>query len=130
MRARGLGARVIVTEIDPTKAIEAALDGYRVMPMEEAAPIGDLFITVTGNKAALRDEHFQVMKDGPVVCNPGHFNVEIEIPALEALARSRRRIREFVEEFALRDGRRIHLLGDGRRVNLAAAEGHPGSGRD
>ena len=130
MRARGLGAQVIVTEIDSTKAIEAALDGYRVMPMEEAAPIGDLFVTVTGNKAVLRDEHFQVMKDGAVVCNSGHFNVEIEIPALEALAKSRRRTREFVEEFALRDGRRIHLLADGRLINLAAAEGHPASVMD
>jgi adenosylhomocysteinase len=130
MRARGLGAQVIVTEIDPTKAIEAALDGYRVMPMEKAAPIGDLFVTVTGNKSVLRDEHFQAMKDGAVVCNSGHFNVEIEIPALEALTRSRRRIREFVEEFALRDGRRIHLLADGRLINLAAAEGHPASVMD
>jgi adenosylhomocysteinase len=130
MRARGLGAQVIVTEIDPTKAIEAALDGYRVMPMEEAAPIGDLFITVTGNKSVLRDEHFRTMKDGAVICNSGHFNVEIEIPALEALSRGRRRIREFVEEFALRDGRRIHLLADGRLINLAAAEGHPASVMD
>jgi adenosylhomocysteinase len=130
MRARGLGAQVIITEIDPTKAIEAVLDGYRVMPMEEAAPIGDLFVTVTGNKSVLRDEHFRAMKDGAVVCNSGHFNVEIEIPALEALSRGRRRIREFVEEFALRDGRRIHLLGDGRLINLAAAEGHPASVMD
>ena len=130
MRARGLGAQVIVTEIDPTKAIEAVLDGYRVMPMEEAAPIGDLFVTVTGNKSVLRGEHFRAMKDGAVVCNSGHFNVEIEIPALEALARGRRRIREFVEEFALADGRRIHLLADGRLINLAAAEGHPASVMD
>jgi adenosylhomocysteinase len=130
MRARGLGAQVIVTEIDPTKAIEAVLDGYRVMPMEKAAPIGDLFVTVTGNKSVLRDEHFRAMKDGAVVCNSGHFNVEIEIPALEALSKSRRRIREFVEEFTLSDGRRIHLLADGRLINLAAAEGHPASVMD
>jgi len=130
MRARGLGAQVIVTEIDPTKAIEAALDGYRVMPMEEAAPIGDLFITVTGNKSVLRDEHFRVMKDGALVCNSGHFNVEIEIPALVALSQSRRRIRDFVEEFRLADGRRIHLLADGRLINLSAAEGHPASVMD
>jgi adenosylhomocysteinase len=130
MRARGLGAQVIVTEIDPTKAIEAALDGHRVLPMEEAAPIGDLFVTVTGNKSVLRDEHFRVMKDGAVVCNSGHFNVEIEIPALEALSASRRRIRDFVEEFTLGDGRRIHLLADGRLINLTAAEGHPASVMD
>jgi adenosylhomocysteinase len=130
MRARGLGGHVIVTEIDPTKAIEAALDGYRVLPMEEAARIGDLFVTVTGNKSVLRGEHFGVMKDGAVVCNSGHFNVEIEIPALEALSRSRRSTREFVEEFTLADGRRIHLLAEGRLINLAAAEGHPASVMD
>ena len=130
MRARGLGGHVIVTEIDPTKAIEAALDGYRVMPMEEAARLGDLFVTVTGNKSVLREEHFRAMKDGAVVCNSGHFNVEIEIPALEALARSRRRTREFVDEFTLADGRRIHLLAEGRLINLAAAEGHPASVMD
>jgi adenosylhomocysteinase len=130
MRARGLGGHVIVTEIDPTKAIEAALDGYRVLPMEDAARIGDLFITVTGNKSVLRGEHFRVMKDGAVVCNSGHFNVEIEIPALEALSRSRRSPREFVEEFTLADGRRIHLLAEGRLINLAAAEGHPASVMD
>jgi adenosylhomocysteinase len=130
MRARGLGAQVIVTEIDPTKAIEAALDGHRVMTMEEAAPLGDIFVTVTGNKSVIRGEHFRRMKNGAVVCNSGHFNVEIDIPALEALARSRRATREFVEEFTLADGRRIHLLADGRLVNLAAAEGHPASVMD
>ena len=130
MRARGLGAQVIVTEIDPTKAIEAALDGYRVMTMEEAAPIGDVFVTVTGNKSVLRAEHFRAMKDGAVICNSGHFNVEIDIPALAALAQSRRPTREFVEEFRLQDGRRIHLLADGRLVNLAAAEWHPASVMD
>ena len=130
MRARGLGAQVIVTEIDPTKAIEAALDGHRVMTMEEAAPLGDIFVTVTGNKSVIRAEHFRRMKGGAVVCNSGHFNVEIDIPALEKLARSRRATREFVEEFTLADGRRIHLLADGRLVNLAAAEGHPASVMD
>jgi adenosylhomocysteinase len=130
MRARGLGGQVIVTELDPTKAIEAALDGYRVMTMAEAAPLGDVFVTVTGNKGVLRDEHFRAMKDGAVVCNSGHFNVEIDIPALEKLSRERRPIREFVEEFRLHDGRRINLLADGRLINLAAAEGHPASVMD
>jgi len=130
MRARGLGGQVIVTEIDPTKAIEAALDGYRVMTMEEAARVGDIFVTVTGNKGVLREEHFRAMKDGAVVCNSGHFNVEIDLPALEALSPSRRLIREFVEEFTLRDGRKIHLLAEGRLVNLSAAEGHPASVMD
>jgi adenosylhomocysteinase len=130
MRARGLGAQVIVTELDPTKAIEAALDGYRVMTMAEAAPVGDIFVTVTGNKGVLRDEHFRVMKDGAVVCNSGHFNVEIDIPALEKLSGGRRSIRDTVEEFTMRDGRRIHLLADGRLINLAAAEGHPASVMD
>jgi adenosylhomocysteinase len=130
MRARGLGGQVIVTEIDPTKAIEAALDGYRVMTMEEAAPLGDIFVTVTGNKSVLRAEHFRAMKDGAVVCNSGHFNVEIDIPALEGLSTGRRRTREFAEEFQLADGRRIHLLADGRLINLAAAEGHPASVMD
>ncbi len=130
MRARGWGAQVIVTELDPTKAIEAALDGYRVMTMAEAASIGDVFVTLTGNKGVLREEHFRAMKDGAVVCNSGHFNVEIDIPALEALTEARRPIREFVEEFRLRGGRRIHLLADGRLINLAAAEGHPASVMD
>jgi adenosylhomocysteinase len=130
MRARGLGAHVIVTEIDPTKAIEAVLDGYRVMPMEDAASVGDIFVTVTGNKGVLREEHFRAMKDGAVVCNSGHFNVEIDIPALEALASGRRPIKESVEEFTMSDGRRLHLLADGRLINLSAAEGHPGSVMD
>jgi adenosylhomocysteinase len=130
MRARGLGAQVIVTEIDPTKAIEAVLDGYRVMTMEEAASVGDIFVTVTGNKNVLREEHFRAMRDGAVVCNSGHFNVEIDIPALTGLARSRRATREFVEEFTLENGRRIHLLADGRLINLASAEGHPASVMD
>ena len=130
MRARGLGAHVIVTEINPVKAIEAAMDGFRVMPMAEAAKIGDVFVTVTGNKSVLSDEHFAVMKSGAVVANSGHFNVEIEIPALEKRAVSRRKIREFVEEFRLKDGRVLFLLGDGRLINLAAAEGHPASVMD
>ena len=130
MRARGLGAHVIVTEIDPTKAIEAALDGFRVMTMGEAVRIGDVFITVTGNKNVIGGAHFARMKDGAVVCNSGHFNVELDIPALEKLARGRRAIRDFVEEFALEDGRKIYLLADGRLINLAAAEGHPASVMD
>jgi adenosylhomocysteinase len=130
MRARGLGANVIVTEIDPTRAIEALLDGHRVLPMERAAREGDVFVTVTGNKGVLRGEHFRAMKDGAVVCNSGHFNVEIDIPALEGLSKGRRMMREFVEEFTLADGRRIHLLGEGRLINLAAAEGHPASVMD
>jgi adenosylhomocysteinase len=130
LRARGLGAQVIVTEIDPTKAIEAALDGHRVMTMEEAAPLGDIFVTVTGNKGVLRGEHFRAMKDGAVICNSGHFNVEIDIPALEKLSKGRRATREFVEEFTRADGRKINLLADGRLVNLAAAEGHPASVMD
>jgi len=130
LRAKGLGANVIVTEINPVKAMEAAMDGYRVMPMAEAAKIGDIFVTVTGNKGVLRDEHFAVMKSGAVIANSGHFNVEIDIPALEKRAGSRRMIREFVEEFRLKDGRALFLLGEGRLVNLAAAEGHPASVMD
>ncbi len=130
MRARGLGGHVIVTEIDPTRAIEAALDGFRVMTMEEAARIGDVFITVTGNKGVIVGEHFARMKDGAVVCNSGHFNVELDIPALEKLASGRRLIRDFVEEFRLSDGRKLYLLADGRLINLSAAEGHPASVMD
>jgi len=130
MRAKGLGANVIVTEINPVRAIEAAMDGFRVMPMAEAAKIGDVFVTVTGNKSVLNDRHFAAMKSGAVVANSGHFNVEIDIPSLEARASSRRMIREFVEEFRLKDGRTIFLLGDGRLINLAAAEGHPASVMD
>jgi adenosylhomocysteinase len=125
MRARGLGADVIVTEVIPTRALEAVMDGYRVMPMAEAAKVGDVFVTLTGNKAVLTSEHFKLMKDGAVVCNSGHFNVEIDIPALEKMSLSKRRTREFVEEYTLRDGHKIYLLGEGRLINLAAAEGHP-----
>jgi adenosylhomocysteinase len=130
MRAKGLGADVIVTEINPTKAIEAVMDGFRVMPMNEAAKIGDVFITVTGNKSVLSHEHFEKMKDGAVVSNSGHFNVEIDIPALEKLSGSKKEARPFVEEYTMKDGRHLYLLGDGRLVNLAAAEGHPASVMD
>ncbi|MBM3803003.1 MAG: adenosylhomocysteinase [Acidimicrobiia bacterium] len=129
-RARGLGAKVIVTEIDPTKAIEAVMDGFQVMPMAEAARLGDIFVTVTGNKKVVRREHFEVMRDGAVVCNSGHFNVEIDIPALEELSTGHMEAREFVEEYQLADGRKIFLLGEGRLINLASAEGHPASVMD
>jgi adenosylhomocysteinase len=129
-RAQGLGAQVIVTEIDPLRALEAAMDGFAVMPMIRAAAEGDIFITVTGNTSVLRLEHFKKMKDGAIVCNSGHFNVEIDIPALAKLARRRKPLRPFVEEFLLPGGRRVHLLGDGRLINLASAEGHPASVMD
>ena len=130
MRAKGMGADVIVTEVDPVKGLEAVMDGYRVMPMEEAAPVGDFFVTVTGNLKVIRGEHFSQMKDGAIVCNSGHFNVELDIPALEKLSRKRRIIRTGVEEFTSNDGKRINLLGEGRLVNLATAEGHPSSVMD
>ncbi|HXG32361.1 MAG TPA: adenosylhomocysteinase [Bryobacteraceae bacterium] len=130
LRARGMGANVVVTEVDPIKALEAVMDGYRVMSMAQAAEIGDVFITVSGNKSVIGAEHFQRMKDGAILCNSGHFNVEIDLEALGRLASSRRPVREFVEEYALRDGRRIYLLGQGRLINLAAAEGHPASVMD
>jgi adenosylhomocysteinase len=125
LRAQGAGARIIITEINPLKAIEALMDGYDVMPMAEAAKIGDVFITVTGNKNVIAKKHFQAMKDGAIVANSGHFNVELDIPALAGLSKSRKIIRDFVEEFTLRNGRKIYLLGEGRLLNLAAAEGHP-----
>jgi len=130
MRAKGMGAEVIVTEVDPIKAIEARMDGFRVMPMIEAAKLGDFFCTVTGNISVIREEHFKVMKDGAIVSNSGHFNVEIDIPALEKLAVKKRRVRDFVDEYTLEDGRRIYLLAEGRLVNLSAAEGHPASVMD
>lgn len=130
MRARGAGAIVIVTEIDPTKALEAAMDGFEVMPMSKAASIGDVFCTLTGNKNVLAKEHFAVMKDNAVVCNSGHFNVEIDIPALDAMSTGNREARPLVTEYTMRDGRRINLLGEGRLINLAAAEGHPASVMD
>jgi adenosylhomocysteinase len=129
-RARGAGAEVIVTEIDPTKALEAVMDGFRVMSMEEAAKLGDVFCTVTGNKNVLAKQHFELMKDGAIISNSGHFNVEIDIPALEKMSSSKRTTRDFVEEYSLKDGRRINLLGEGRLINLAAAEGHPASVMD
>jgi adenosylhomocysteinase len=124
-RAKGMGANVIVTEIDPLKAIEAVMDGFTVMPADEAAAIGDVFVTVTGNTSVIRAEHFEKMKDGAVVANSGHFNVEIDIPALESLAVERRPARESVMQYVLKDGRTINLLAEGRLINLAAAEGHP-----
>ena len=131
MRAKGMGADVIVTEVDPLKGLEAVMDGFRVMPMEKAAPIGDFFVTVTGNLKVIRSEHFAVMKDGTIVCNSGHFNVELDIPSLEKMARKRRIVRAGVEEFTLRkNGHRVSLLGEGRLVNLATAEGHPSSVMD
>ena len=130
MRAKGHGADVIVTEIDPTKAIEAVMDGFRVMPMNEAAKIGDIFVTVTGNKSVLAHEHFERMKDGAVISNSGHFNVEIDIPALEKLSSGHKEARPFVEEYAMKDGRKIYLLGEGRLINLAAGEGHPAAVMD
>ena len=130
MRARGMGADVIVTEVDPTRALEAVMDGFRVMSMPEAARIGEVFVTVTGNKSVIAREHFDLMKDGAILANSGHFNVEIDIPALESMASSRRQTREFVEEYVMKDGRKLYLLGDGRLINLAAAEGHPASVMD
>ncbi len=129
-RARGAGAEVIVTEVDPTKALEAVMEGFRVMAMNEAAKIGDVFCTVTGNKNVLGKEHFEVMKNGAIICNSGHFNVEIDIPALEKMASSKRTTRNFVEEYSMKDGRKINLLGEGRLINLASAEGHPPSVMD
>jgi adenosylhomocysteinase len=130
MRARGMGAHVIVTEVEPMRALEAAMDGYEVMPMDRAAEVGDVFVTVTGDKAVVTRAHMERMKDGAILANSGHFNVEIEIPALRELATQTRTTRENVEEFALADGRRIYLLGEGRLVNLAAAEGHPAAVMD
>ena len=130
MRARGMGANVIVTEIAPLPALEAVMDGFRVMPMQEAASLGDIFCTLTGDINVLDQHHFEVMKDGAIVSNSGHFNVEINISALEQMAEERRQIRQFVEEFTLSDGRKINLLANGRLVNLAAAEGHPASVMD
>jgi adenosylhomocysteinase len=125
MRAKGLGAHVIVTEVDPMRALEALMDGYEVMPMAQAARVGDIFCTATGDKHVISREHLAVMKDGALVANTGHFNVEIEIPALRSLAKETREARNFVEEFTLEDGRRIYLLAEGRLVNISAAEGHP-----
>jgi adenosylhomocysteinase len=125
MRARGMGSLVIVTEVDPLRALEAAMDGYEVLPMEKAAQVGDIFVTATGDKSVITREHMLQMKDGAILANTGHFNVEIEIPALRSLAVETQTLRQFVDEFKLEDGRRIYLIADGRLVNLSAAEGHP-----
>ena len=130
MRARGMGGNVIVTEVDPLTALEAVMDGFTVMPMSKAARLGDFFCTVTGNINVIRKEHFSVMKDGAIVANSGHFNVELDLASLDELAKSRRMIRPFVEEYVMADGRCINVLGDGRLINLAAAEGHPSSVMD
>ncbi len=130
MRARGLGAHVVVTEVNPLRALEAMMDGYRVMPMLEAARVGDIFVTLTGDMHVLREEHFAVMKDGAILCNSGHFNIEIDLPTLKELSQSVRTLRPFVQEYLLQDGRRICVLGEGRLINLAAAEGHPASVMD
>jgi len=130
MRARGMGARVIVTEIDPLKALEAVMDGFDVMPIIDATRIGDIFVTITGNINVLSEKTFLKMKDGAIIANAGHFNVEIDTEALEKLSKSKRVIRDFVEEYTLKDGRRIYLLAEGRLVNLSAAEGHPAAVMD
>ncbi len=129
-RARGLGANVVITEVDPLPALEAVMDGFRVMPMVEAAKIGDIFCTVTGDINVIDRSHFEVMKDGAIVANSGHFNVEINIPALDEMSGGKKLVRPFVEQYELKDGRRIFLLGEGRLINLAAAEGHPASVMD
>jgi len=130
MRARGMGANVIVTEIDPIKALEAAMDGFRVMPMTEAAKIADFIVTATGDRDVIAGDHFAVMKDGCIVANSGHFNVEIDIPALEEMSVEKREPRSYVEQYVLEDGRKINLLGEGRLINLASAEGHPSAVMD
>jgi adenosylhomocysteinase len=130
MRAKGHGAIVIVTEVDPLKAMEAAMDGFSVMPMSQAAAVGELFITLTGDKSVLRAEHFRKMKDGATLCNSGHFNVEIDLEALTKMARSKRLMRDYVEEFTLSKNQRLYVLGEGRLINLASAEGHPASVMD
>ena len=130
LRAKGLGSQVIVTEVEPLRALEAVMDSYQVMPLIEAARVGDIFITIAGDKNVIDKAHLQVMKDGAILANSGHFNVEINIPALESMAHSKRRIRPFVDEYTLNDGRHLYLLGEGRLINLAAAEGHPASVMD
>jgi adenosylhomocysteinase len=130
MRARGMGANVVVTEVDPLPALEAVMDGFRVLEMDEAAKIGDIFVTVTGDLNVIDQQHFEVMKDGALIANSGHFNVEINIPALEKMTKEKRLVRPFVDQYVLPDDRRINLLGEGRLINLAAAEGHPASVMD
>lgn len=130
MRARGMGAHVIVTEVDPIAALEALMDGFTLLPMARAAKIGDFFCTVTGNINVIRKNHFQAMKDGAIVCNSGHFNVELDLDGLELLSKNKKTIRPFVEQYLLASGKRINVLGEGRLINLAAAEGHPSSVMD
>jgi adenosylhomocysteinase len=130
LRARGMGANVIITEVDSTAALEAVMDGFSVMPISDAAKIGDFFCTVTGNIKVIRKQHFNSMKDGAIVCNSGHFNVELDLEGLESITKSKRMIRQYVEEHVLENGKRINVLGDGRLINLAAAEGHPSSVMD
>jgi adenosylhomocysteinase len=130
MRARGMGANVTVTEVDPLSALEAVMDGFSVMPIKEAARIGDIFCTLTGNVNVISKAHFRAMKDGAIVCNSGHFNVEIDLPGLQGMTKSKRQIRPFTMEYVLKNGKRINVLGDGRLINLAAAEGHPSSVMD
>jgi len=130
LRAKGLGAQVIITEVEPIRALEAVMDGYRVMPLIEAAKIGDIFITIAGDKHVIDEAHIQAMRDGAILANSGHFNVEINIPALEKMARSKRQMRPFTDEYTMNDGRRLYLLGEGRLINLAAAEGHPANVMD
>jgi adenosylhomocysteinase len=130
LRAKGLGSQVIVTEVEPVRALEAAMDGFQVMPLIEAAKVGDIFITVSGDRNVIDRAHLRVIKDGAILANSGHFNVEINIPAMESLARSKRTIRPFVDDYALKDGRHLYLLGEGRLINLVAAEGHPASVMD
>jgi adenosylhomocysteinase len=130
MRAHGMGANVIVTEVDPIRALEAVMDGYRVLPMAEAAKLGDFFVTLTGNTDVIREEHFRLMKDGAILANSGHFNVELELDALEAISAKKRLVREGIEEYTLPSGARINVLAEGRLINLAAAEGHPSSVMD
>jgi adenosylhomocysteinase len=129
-RAKGMGAHVLVTEVEPLRALEAVMDGFPVLPMRRAAELGDIFVTVTGNTSVIGKEHFVRMKDGAILANSGHFNVEIDLEALSGLAQSRRTVRPFVEEYALAGGRRIYVLGEGRLINLAAAEGHPAAVMD
>jgi adenosylhomocysteinase len=130
MRAKAMGARVVVTEVKPVRALEAAMDGFEVMPIAEAAKVGDVFVTITGDKNVIDKEHFQLMKDGAIMANSGHFNVEINIPALESISKKKETIRPFVEQYSLKNGRKLFLLGEGRLINLAAAEGHPASVMD
>jgi len=130
MRANGMGANVIITEVNPLRALEAVMDGYRVMPVSEAAEIGDIFCTVSGNIHVIRKEHFLKMKDGAIIANSGHFNVELDLGGLDEVTLSRRKIRDFVEEFQLHNDRKVYLLGEGRLINLASAEGHPSSVMD